>query len=338
MKFQDYYEVLGVPRGASGDEIKKVYRKLALKWHPDRHQGDEKSGAEEHFKRISEAYEVLSDAEKRAKYDRFGENWEHGQEFEPSPGQRTMTREEFEAAFGGSDFFQEMFGGDVRRDFGGGPRSHPRYAHRGADVRAELSLPIGDAIRGGTRSFEVPTRTSCPSCGGTGSLDRHVCPTCAGIGEVRERRTVELRIPENVRDGLKLRLAGLGEPGSGGDRGDLLLVLRLADDEVYRRDGANLDARVPLAPWEAIRGARVDVRTGRGVVTVTVPPDTSAGERLRLRGQGLDDGRGGYGDCHVVIVLDLPGELTERQKELLVEAGSAGSGSVRGGAREEGSS
>ncbi|MCA9003299.1 MAG: J domain-containing protein, partial [Planctomycetes bacterium] len=187
MKFQDYYQVLGVGRDAEADAIKKAYRKLALKWHPDRHQGAEGDPeAEEKFKRISEAYEVLSDPEKRKKYDRFGEHWQQGQDFEPGPGQRTMSREEFEAAFGGgggfSDFFQSMFGGQFKEDVGGQPKRHARYHYRGADVRAELELPIGEALNGGKRSFTIPARVSCPACGGTGTMGQHVCPTCAGVG------------------------------------------------------------------------------------------------------------------------------------------------------------
>lgn len=341
MKFQDYYEVLGVAREASQDEIKKAYRKLALKWHPDRHAGDGAEEAEATFKRISEAYEVLSDPDKRAKYDRFGEHWEHGQEFEPDPGQRTMTREEFEAAFGGSggfsDFFQEMFGGQFRQDFRGGPRTHARYRHRGADVRAELPMEVSDALAGGKRSFEVPTRVSCPSCGGTGFLQEHVCPTCAGVGQVRQHRTIELKIPDALRDGLQLRLRGLGEPGeAGGEAGDLHLVLRLIDDADYRVDGLDLEARVPLAPWEAIAGTRVDVRTAAGVVTVTVPPESRSGQLLRLKGQGFADAKGQRGDCHVRLDLALPRELNARQRELLEELAKSGPSSVTGGARRGG--
>ena len=343
MKFQDYYEVLGVAREAAPDEIKKAYRKLAMKWHPDRHQGEGAAEAEQKFKRVSEAYEVLSDADKRTKYDQFGENWQHGQEFEPAPGQRTMSREEFEAAFGGSggfsDFFQEMFGGQFRRDFHGRPPRHARYQHRGADVRAELGLAVSDAIRGGKRSFEVPTTASCPSCGGTGFLQEHVCPTCAGVGAVHQRKTIELRIPSELRDGLKLRLRGLGEPGeAGGESGDLHLVLRLADDDSYRVQGLDLEARVPLTPWEAVGGAKVDVRTARGVVTVTVPPDARTGKRLRLRGQGFADGKGGHGDCHVRIELDLPAQLSAEQRRLLSELDRTHPATVEGGAREEGGS
>lgn len=340
MKFQDYYEVLGVGREAAPEAIKSAYRKLALKWHPDRHQGTEREAAEQKFKQISEAYEVLSDAEKRKKYDRFGANWEHGQEFEPGPGQRTMSPEEFEAAFGGgsgfSDFFQEMFGGQFRQDFRGGPRRHARYRFRGADVRAELSIPISEALAGGKRSFEIPARVSCPSCGGTGFVGQHVCPTCTGVGQVQKRQTVELKIPADVRDGMKLRLKGLGEPGEGGgESGDLHLVLRLADDDAHRLSGEELEALVTLTPWQAEVGTRVDVRTARGVVTVTIPAHSRSGQRLRLRGQGFSDGKGGHGDCFVRIVMDLPATLSDRQRELLSELAQVSEADSRGG-REQG--
>ncbi len=341
MKFQDYYEVLGVERDASDEAIKKAYRKLALKWHPDQHAADEKERAEAKFKQISEAYEVLSDSEKRGKYDRFGENWEHGQEFEPQPGQRTMSREEFEAAFGGSggfsDFFQQMFGGDFQRGFDGQPRRHARYDYRGADVRAELQLPISEAIAGGKRSFVVPARVSCPSCGGTGFLNQHVCPSCAGVGQVHKNQTVDLKLPEGIRDGLELRLRGLGEPGTGdGENGDLFLVLRLTDDERYNLAGDRLEARVVIAPWEAECGSKVDVPTPGGIVTLNVPAGTRAGKRLRLRGQGLSRSGGGRGDLIARIEIDLPEKLSARQKELLRELADEASSGVAGSRAQEG--
>ena len=349
MEFQDYYEVLGVARDASADDIKKAYRKLALKWHPDQHEGDDLTQVEARFRRISEAYEVLSDPEKRAKYDKFGKDWEHGQEFRPGPGpgtggaEHTMSAEEFERAFGGgggfSSFFQSMFGEDMRRDFGGRPEAHPRYQHRGADARAELRLDLSDALTGGKRTFRIPVRVSCPTCGGTGFAQSHVCPSCGGVGQVQRDRTVELKIPNAVRDGLELRLRGLGEPGqsspggSEAEPGDLYLVLRLQDDETYTLAGDSLEARVPIAPWEALSGTRVDVRTGQGTVSLKVPAGTRTGNRLRLRGQGLALAGGGVGDLDVVLVIDLPSHLSERQNELIAQAGEAGSRGVSGGAR-----
>jgi curved DNA-binding protein len=326
MKFQDYYEVLGVARDADAEAIKKAYRALALRWHPDRHQGDAKAGAEQRFKAASEAYEVLSDPAKREKYDRFGKDWQHGQDFQPPPpgqgGARRMSREEFESAFGGgggfSDFFREMFGEDLRRDFGGAARGHARYHYAGADVRAELELPLGAALEGGVRTFQVPGQSACRTCGGTGFVGEHVCPTCGGIGSVRALRTVELRIPASVRDGLELRLKGLGEPGQGqGAPGDLYLTLRLVDDERYALQGGELEVRVRVAPWTAEVGGSVDVRTARGTVALKVPSGSRSGRRLRLRGQGLSDASGGHGDCIARLELDLPESLSARQRELL---------------------
>ncbi len=341
MKFQDYYEVLGVSRDADAKAIKSAYRKLALKWHPDRHEGDAAVDAEKRFKQVSEAYEVLSDSEKRAKYDRFGENWKHGQEFAPGTGERTMSREEFESAFGGgggfSDFFQEVFGQQFRQDFGGkGPRAHGRYSFRGADVSAELALPISDALVGGKRRFEIPGTTSCPTCGGTGFVENHVCPSCGGVGKVRKSKTVDLTIPERARDGLRLRLDGLGEAGqAGGEAGDLLLTLRLVDDDAYRIVDGQLEARLVISPWEAEAGAKIDLRTAVGVVTVTVPPGTRSGKRLRLRGQGLSEKSGTRGDCVVRIEIDLPATLSAEQTTLLRKLAEASRAPVLGGARVE---
>jgi DnaJ-class molecular chaperone len=343
MKFQDYYEVLGVPRTASPDEIRKAYRKLALQWHPDRHKGAAQADAEERFKRISEAYEVLSDPEKRGKYDQFGEHWKHGQEFTPPPGAggrtRSMTPEEFEQMFGGaaggfSDFFTGMFGDQFRQASGGAGR-HRRFRMRGADVQAELQLSVREGLGGGKRRFELPTTAPCPRCGGVGFLGEHVCPTCMGVGQVHGRKTVEVGIPRSLRDGQTLRLRGLGEPGdAGGEPGDLLLTVRLVSDDVYRIDGADVYADVPVAPWEALAGTKLDVRTPDGVITLTVPAGTRAGQKLRLRGKGLDDGQGGRGDFYAVVRLALPEVLNERQRQLIKELSLAGPSAVAGGARE----
>ena len=339
MKFQDYYEVLGVKRDASEDEIKKSYRKLALKWQPDRHQDGGHEKAEEKFKQISEAYEVLSDQQKRKRYDQFGENWEHGQEFTPPPGAQRMSREEFEQAFGGrggfSDFFTSIFGDQVRGDFQGTPFRHARYRHRGADVRADLHLSISQALQGGKSSFEIPAASDCPQCGGVGLIGEHVCPACGGIGSVRTRKTVRLGIPENVHDGMVMRLAGLGEPGeSGSEPGDLLLTIRLDSDAVFQLSGDDIEAEVPVAPWELMGETTLRVRTPRGAAKLKIPAGTREGTRLRLRGQGLSRTNGEAGDFHVVIRLALPPSLSDEQKELLKKAGESGSSTVAGGARE----
>lgn len=354
MEFQDYYELLGVKRDATPEELKKAYRKLALKWHPDRHKGDSREEAEAKFKRISEANEVLSDPETRAKYDRLGQNWKQGEPFTPpsggggrpggSPGgARQMTPEEFEELFGErggfSDFFQQNFGEEYGRSFTDRGRAagahHPRYKHRGADVRAELPLGLGDALRGGRRAFEIPALVSCPRCGAVGSVGSHVCPTCVGVGTIRRDKTVDVAIPKDVRDGMTLRLAGLGEPGEeGGEAGDLLLTIRLTSDKTHRLVGRDLEVDLPVTPWEALFGASVHVTTPDGAVTLAVPADTKAGARLRLRGKGLADGKGARGDLLAVVRLTLPDRLTDRQRELLRELSAAEGDRLQGGVRE----
>jgi len=328
VKFQDYYEALGVARDASAEDIKRAYRKLALKWHPDRHQAGDRDAAEARFKRISEAYEVLSDPEKRAKYDRFGEHWLQGQDFTPPEGARTMSREEFERAFGGaggfSDFFASLFGDQMRHEFAGAQGRHARFRQRGADVRAELHLGATQAVERGKSGFTVPALAPCPRCGGVGfvgggSGKQHVCPTCAGVGQVHTEKRVELTIPEGVRDGLELRLRGLGEPGEGAPPGDLLLTLRLDSDGRYRVLGDDLESDLEVTPWDAHLGTQVELRTPLGTATVRIPARTAAGTRLRLRGQGLMRATGGRGDLHGVVRLVLPATLSARQEELLRE-------------------
>ncbi len=338
MKFQDYYQVLGVERSADQDAIRTAYRKLALQWHPDKHPEGERTAAEERFKRISEAYEVLSDPEKRSKYDKFGEHWEHGAEFTPPPGQGSMSREDYAQAFGGhggfSDFFEQMFGEQLRQNMAGSSEQHARYRHRGSDVRADLSLKIGDAILGGKRQFEIPATVSCPRCGGVGAIAEHICPTCAGVGQLRENKTVSLSIPETVHDGQTLRLRGLGEPAmQGGEAGDLRLTLRLQSDEVYRLQGEDVEADVPVAPWEAMAGTKVSVRSPRSIAVATIPPNTPAGAKLRLREQGLSRKGGGFGDFFIVVRYALPGDLSAEQRQLLDKLSEISAAEVLGGAR-----
>lgn len=339
MEFQDYYAVLGVARDASAEDIKKSYRKLALKWHPDRHPEDKRADAEAQFKRIAEAYEVLSDPDKRSRYDRFGKDWQQGDEFRAPQQETQMTPEEFERAFGSggfSDFFKSAFGDDLRRQYGGASARHRRYRHRGADVRAELSLPVGAAMAGGRSRFVVPATKPCDRCGGVGFVGQHVCPGCVGVGKVHDQRTIDVAIPARVRDGMTMRLAGLGEAGEeGGAQGDLYLTIRLVSDDVYRVSGADVEADVPVAPWEAVLGSKVRVRTPDGAVTLTVAPGSKAGSRLRLRGKGFEDGDGRRGDFFAVLRLALP-ELTAKQTELMNSLAEAGSALPLGGAREEG--
>ncbi|HLQ38237.1 MAG TPA: DnaJ C-terminal domain-containing protein [Planctomycetota bacterium] len=345
MKFQDYYQIMGVERTASADAIKKAYRKLAMEWHPDRQPPHRRKEAEEKFKRIAEANEVLSDPEKRKRYDALGEHWRQGQDFQPPPGGgfRTVTPEEFARMFGGagsgggpsgggfSDFFANLFG-DFFQQGGndGAPGAGPRGGRRaapaataGEDVEAELELAVGEAWLGGKRSLQLEASVACERCGGEGRVGRQVCPNCGGLGRVRRPRQVDLQIPKDVYDGQVVRLRGLGEPGSGGN-GDLLLELRLVPDDAHRLRGDDVEADVVVTPWAALDGTKVEIKVPSGTATARIPPGTKAGTKLRLRGQGLARRDGGRSDLLLVVRLALPESLTEKQRELLRQAGRGG--------------
>ncbi|MGE5646586.1 MAG: DnaJ C-terminal domain-containing protein [Acidobacteriota bacterium] len=321
--FRDYYEVLGVPRTASDQEIKRQYRKLAAKFHPDVNPGDK--SAEEKFKEINEAYEVLSDPEKRKRYDQLGPNWKAGAEFTPPPNWERGPRVEFgdfEDIFGTgrgpggfSDFFESMFG---RR---GGARAGAGVRRRGADVEAEIEVTLEEAHHGATRRITFQATETCPECGGSGSKDGQRCPACRGSGRTARPKSLEVTIPAGVRDGSVIRLAGQGEPGSaGGPAGDLLLRVRIEPHDLFRIVGEDdIELEFPVAPWEAALGARVSVPTLDGTVEMTIRPGTQGGQRLRLRGQGLNRRGGGRGDQYVRLKIVIPPKLTARERELFGE-------------------
>jgi curved DNA-binding protein len=323
VKFKDYYEVLGVSRTAGDDEIKKAYRKLARKHHPDVNPGDK--SAEERFKELNEAYEVLSDPEKRKHYDQLGANWKAGSDFTPPPGWegQNVNINDFADMFGGtssgggpagfSDFFEQIFGG--RRGARAGGQG---FAMRGQDVEAEIPLTLEEAHRGTTRSISLQVTEPCPECKGLGHIGDRLCPTCRGAGAIRKPRTLEVTIPAGVRDGSVIRLAGQGEPGTGGaPGGDLFLHVRLEPHLVFSLVGEDdVQAEVPVTPWEPALGAKVSVPTLDGPVDMTIPAGTQGGQRLRLRGQGLAKRRGGRGDQYVKLKIVVPTKLTPSEKEL----------------------
>ncbi len=341
MEFQDYYMTLGIERSATADDIKKAFRRLALECHPDKAPAEQRDEAEIRFKRANEAYEVLSDPEKRERYDRFGENWEQGETVDPRSSEQWshMKPEDFEARFGTSgfsDFFESAFGDQYARGFRDTGQPHRRYRVRGADLRAELALPIGEALAGGKRRFDLPAVRACERCGGLGVIETHVCPTCVGMGTVRTHKAIDLGIPKDARDGLTMRLSGLGEPGSeGAPSGDLFITLRLIADDIYSLEGDRLIAELPLAPWEIVHGTKVQLDTPDGPVTMDVAGSTEPGKRLRLRGKGLARADGSRGDFYVVVRMALPTQLTTRQQELLAEIESAGADTVKGGVRRD---
>ena len=320
VKFRDYYEVLGVPRGAAADEIKSAYRKLARKHHPDLHHGKERQKAEEEFKEINEAYAVLSDPEKRARYDQLGPNWKAGMDFTPPPGGQSNVRFEYgdQGDLDGadvSDFFASLFGRAP-----GQRRS--RQPLSGRDIEAELSVDLEEAYRGGRRSVTTESLEPCQVCGGTGIVGDRACQTCGGQGVIRKPRTLEVQIPPGARDGTRLRLAGQGEPGrNGGPAGDMYLVVRVRPHRLYRVSGDDLEIDLPVYPWEAAQGTEVEVPTLDGPVALKVPPGAPAGQRLRLRGKGLPRRDGSRGDLYARLRLVLPSTLTEEQRRLLEQVG-----------------
>jgi len=274
VKFQDYYEVLGVPRTATEDDIKKAYRKLARKFHPDVNPGD--TTAEEQFKDIGEAYAVLSDPDKRKRYDQLGENWKAGADFTPPPGWEGVHVEygDFGDLFGAgrgaggfSDFFESLFG--ARR----GARAGAGFAMRGQDIEAALELSLEEAHYGTTRTITLQTTAVCSTCNGSGMQGKQPCTTCRGTGVVTRPKTLDVTIPAGVRHGSVIRLAGQGEPGTGNaPAGDLLLHIQLRPHPLFHVLGeGDVELELPVAPWEAALGAKVRVPTIESAVDMTIP-------------------------------------------------------------------
>jgi curved DNA-binding protein len=329
--FQDYYEILGLKREATEKEIKSAYRKLARKWHPDLHTGKQKVEAEEKIKKINEAYEVLSDSEKRSKYDRLGSNWRNGQDFQPPPDWGDNVRFYTNAGFPGgeagfqdaggfSDFFETLFGGGAfgRAPAGSaGARRRPRAPQRGQDVETEIELPLEEAYHGVNKTLQLSTGVACTECGGTGTRERTFCQRCGGTGQIPDTKTLEVKIPAGIRDGGRIRLRGQGGDGTGGGaRGDLYLKVRLLPHLVYTVRNSDLETEVRLLPDQAALGDKVHVPTLDGPVIMTVPPGSHAGTRLRLRGKGLPVDGGQRGDEYVRLVIDIPPTLSEDEQDL----------------------
>jgi molecular chaperone DnaJ len=339
-----YYEVLGVERDAKDGELKSAFRKLAMKWHPDRNPGDK--DCEHRFKEINEAYEVLKDPDKRAAYDRFGHAaFEHG------AGGGAGFSADFGSAF--SDLFEGIFGMAAARRRDG--------RERGADLRYNMEISLEEAYIGKTAQVRLPTSVACESCSGTGAKAgsrpktcpycggvgriRHAqgfftlertctacqgrgqviddpCPTCSGAGRVTRERTLSVNIPPGVEDGTRIRLAGEGEAGvRGGPPGDLYIFLSIGAHEFFQRDGADLHCRVPVSMIQAALGGEFEAPTIDGGKTrVKIPEGTQSGRRFRLQGKGMPVLRSRQvGDMYVQIVVETPQKLTKKQRELLME-------------------
>ena len=345
MAKRDYYEVLGLSRTATADEIKKAYRRLAMKFHPDRNK-DDSAEAEKKFKEAKEAYEVLKDTEKRATYDQFGHDGLRGNAGGPGGG---FSAEGFGDIFG--DVFGDIFGGGGRR----GGRSQ---VFRGADLGYELKLDLEKAVAGDTVEIDVPTQVGCEPCGGSGARKgtepvtcttcggagqvrmqqgffsvQQTCPACKGAGttiadpcehchgrgRIRKTRTLSVKVPAGVDDGDRIRLSGEGEAGrNGGPPGDLYVEIRVNAHKLFERDGANLACEVPLSFATATLGGEVELPTLDGHVSLKVPPGTQSGKVFRLRGKGVSTVRDPRkGDLFARVAVETPVNLTSEQKRLL---------------------
>jgi len=365
---KDYYQVLGVPKNASSDEIRKAYRKLAQKHHPDANPGNK--DAEDRFKEISAAYDVLGDEDKRSAYDRaremgaagFGGGFPNGGPgggFGGYPGgvRFETTDVDLEDLLGG------MFGG-------GGARRRARPS-RGADLETEVTLSFDDAMAGvtlpvtltgpapcttchgtgaapGTHPIVCPTCSgsgqvavnqglfsmaqTCPQCRGTGRLIETPCPACGGTGATRRKRTIQVKVPAGVKDGARIKVAGKGEPGaSGGPPGDLFVRVHVRPHELFGRKGNDLTVDVPVTFPEAALGAHVQVPTLHGPVTLKVPAGTPSGKTFRVRGKGAPKRGGGHGDLLATVTVDVPRKLSREQKKLVEQLGDATETSPRAG-------
>jgi curved DNA-binding protein len=329
VKYRDYYEILGVPRTASDAEIKKAFRKLARQYHPD--VAKDKKKAEDKFKEINEAYEVLGDPANRKKYDQLGANWKAGAEFRPPPGweqfaggrasQRGRTgATDHEFHFGGtgfSDFFEQLFG-SRRGSFGGGTGfTEEDLAERGRDIEGDIMVTLEEAMHGSLRSVNVRRSAVCDACSGHGRRGAHACSVCGGSGHVAKAETYQVKIPPGVTEGQRLRLAGRGEAGTGGGgAGDLYLRVRLAKHPDFEVEDHNLIYEAEVAPWEAVLGANISVRTLDGRVNIKIPAGTQNGQKLRVRGRGLPKRDGEKGDLIVVTQVEVPGTVTDSERKL----------------------
>lgn len=357
MAKQDYYELLGVQRGASADELKKAYRKMAMKYHPDRNPNDKT--AEQKFKDLNEAYDVLKDEEKRAAYDRFG----HAA-FEGGTGPGAGRGGGFDFNFGGgfADIFEEMFG-----EFTGARRGGGQQAARGADLRYNMQITLEEAFSGKQAQVRVPSsegcedcggsgaekgskpvtcpsckgqgkvraqqgfftiERTCPSCHGNGRIIEKPCGSCGGSGRVRKEKTLSVNIPAGVEDGVRIRLAGEGEAGlRGAPAGDLYIFLSIGPHRLFQRDGANIFCRVPIPMTTAALGGSIEVPTvDGGRARVTIPAGTQSGHQFRLKGKGMPVMRSpARGDMYIQATVETPVNLSKRQRELLEEFDKGGS-------------
>lgn len=304
MKYKDYYQALGVSKTATQKEIQAAYRKLARKLHPDVNKAPD---AEESFKTINEAYEVLKDPEKRKRYDALGANWREGENYTPPPGWENV-QFDFGTSPGGfgfeggggqfSDFFQELFGRSSSRR---STKERPDWAMRGADQEADIELTLEEAYHGVSKTLRLQ------------QLERD------GAGWTPKIKEINVHIPVGASEGKRIRLAGQGSPGSGGGNGDLYLRVHILPHQLFNVSGTDLEIEIAISPWEAALGTKVELPTLTGKVNLTIPPGIQSGQKLRLRGKGMPASKGWFGDLYAIIKIAVPKQLSDRERELFEE-------------------
>jgi molecular chaperone DnaJ len=318
MAGKDYYKILGVSRNASEKEIKQAYRSLARKYHPDINPSDK--SAEVKFKEINAAYEVLSNPDKRKKYDQFGEQWEYADQFAKSGGQERVrwdfgrggTSFEYGDLNGVEDIFSSLFG-----DSGIGSRMR-RGPRRGQDIESPIEVTLEEAYHGSTRLMQLQTEEPCTACGGTGRVGNRVCTICNGAGRKIIPKRLEVKIPAGVKDGSRIRIAGEGGPGlADGKKGDIYLVVKILSHKLFERKGDDLHTEVSVPLATAILGGEVRLPTLNGNISLKIPPETQNGKVFRLAGKGmpqLDNSK--YGNMFAKVKVVLPTNLKEEEKKL----------------------
>ncbi len=328
---KDFYETLGLSRSATDKEIRSAYRKLARKHHPDVNPNDRAS--ETRFKEVNAAYEVLSDPDKRKKYDKYGDQWEHADQIEEMRRQQSAgswvrngpqgnTRFEFTDGGDFGSVFDTLFG---RERASRGPR-------RGRDVEASAELTLEEAFRGTTRTVQLNAFDPCPTCGGSGKVGSAICHNCHGEGLTSRPRRIEVKVPAGVRTGSRVRVPAEGEPGAGGPRGDLYLVVTVLPHSRFDRKGDDLHTEVEVPVVDAVLGGEVTVPTIDGRVALTLPELTQNGRVFRLKGKGMphlsDPGR--RGDLHARVNARLPGKLSAEERRLFEQLRSGAEVNVHG--------
>jgi molecular chaperone DnaJ len=329
MAGKDYYSILGLSRSASEKEIKQSFRRLARKYHPDVNPGDKT--AEEKFKQISEAYEVLSDKDKRKKYDRFGDKWQYADQFGGGGGRGTTYQNfDFSDIFGGGSQTYTTYGGggydslldELLRGSGAGSRTRRPQPRRGRDFQHPVEVTLEEAFSGSSRLLSLQDEEVCSTCHGSGRIQNALCSVCQGRGSVSKTKRIEVKIPAGVKSGSRVRIAGKGGEGRGGARGDLYLAVSIKPHKLFERQGDDLLVNTDVPLMTAVLGGTVNVNTLKGKLELKIPPETQNGRVFRLGGQGMPRlGKESRGDLKARVNIQIPTDLTQEEKELFRRLG-----------------